>query len=189
MKMLRSRAAASIAALAALSMTASPALARGYGGWDRHHHHRHGDGIDGGDLLAGLLIVGGIAAIASAASKSARDRQGNERDRYPGGPDYGEPEGRDYGDSSGQRDDEEAPDYGSSYPGVAPTNGSFDEAVDRCSEELERSDRRIGSVDSVGRMGEHYNVEGRLEDGRGFACSVDREGRVRSVAVDGSALI
>lgn len=44
---------------------------RGYG------RHRHRDRIDGGDILAGVLILGGIAAIAGASSKS------NERsDRY-----------------------------------------------------------------------------------------------------------
>lgn len=44
---------------------------RGYG------RHRHRDRIDGGDILAGVLILGGIAAIAGAASKS-NDRS----DRY-----------------------------------------------------------------------------------------------------------
>src|SRR3546814_5987608 len=72
MNMFRSRAATSMTALAAFAMSATPVLAHGYGGWGRHYH-RHGDGIDGGDVLAGLLIVGGIAAIASAARKSAKE--------------------------------------------------------------------------------------------------------------------
>jgi hypothetical protein len=52
----------------ALLLTAMPADARSY----RRHH----DGINAGDVIAGALIIGGIAAIASAAS--------NDRDRYRG---------------------------------------------------------------------------------------------------------
>ena len=188
MKMLRSRAAASMVALAAFSMSATPIFAHGYGGWGRHHH-RHGDGIDGGDVLAGLLIIGGIAAIASAASKSAKDDDAKERYRYPGGPDYSRPEDRDYSETPDRDDDKAAPDYGSDHPGGATTTGGFDDAVNNCADELERGERRIGSVDNVGRAGDRYSVEGRLEDGRGFACSVDRDGQVRSVAVDGQAVI
>lgn len=210
MKMLRSRGAAAIAAFAALSMTATPVLARGHGGWDRHYRHHHGNGIDGGDVLAGLLIVGGIAAIASAAGKSARDDRADERGRYPESPDYSKPQDRDYSETPGRNDDEAVPDYGSddrdySEAGrndddgvsdygsddsaAAPARGSFDDAVGRCEDELERGERRIGSVDNVSSAGDRYSVEGRLEDGRGFACSVDRDGQVRSVAVDGRALI
>lgn len=189
MNMFRSRAATSMTALAAFAMSATPVLAHGYGGWGRHYH-RHGDGIDGGDVLAGLLIVGGIAAIASAARKSAKDDDAQERNRYPGGPDYSRPEDRDYGETPDRDvDDKAAPDYGSDYSGASTTNGSFDDAVHNCANELERGERRIGSVDNVGRAGDRYSVEGRLEDGRGFACSVDRDGQVRSVAVDGSGLI
>lgn len=41
----------------------------------RRHRHRRG-GVDAGDVIAGVLILGGIAAIADAASKNSR------RDRY-----------------------------------------------------------------------------------------------------------
>ncbi|GGN50119.1 hypothetical protein GCM10011349_21440 [Novosphingobium indicum] len=183
MKFFRSRTAASLAALAAFSMTATPVFARGYDRWGRHHHHHRNNGIDGGDVLAGLLIVGGIAAIASAASKSNRDKARDEQYRYPGGPAY---------DESDARYDEAPPPpaYGeSSYPGgPQAASGSFDAAVDACADELERGERRIGSVDNVRRYGERYSVEGQLEDGRGYACSVDDSGQIRSVAVDGRAL-
>lgn len=57
---------------------ATPAQAR-----DRHNHDR----IDAGDIIAGAVILGGIAAIASAASKdrngySYRDRDYRYDDRY-----------------------------------------------------------------------------------------------------------
>lgn len=179
MNKFRSRAAVSIAALAAFSMTAAPALARGHGDWSRHRHH-HRDRIDGGDVLAGLLIIGGIAAIASVASKSSTDRNTDDRYRYPGGPEYGESDDRGYDDADrGARPD---------YPG-AGAPGSFDEAVERCADEIENGDRRIATVDNVGRMGDRYSVEGRLEDDRSFACRVDEDGRVRSVSVDGRAML
>ncbi|MBD3730777.1 MAG: hypothetical protein IE933_13840 [Sphingomonadales bacterium] len=63
------------AAAGAMAVTAvSPAMAR-----DRD---RHGDGIDAGDIIAGALIIGGIAAVASAASK---DRGYNGGGYYDGG--------------------------------------------------------------------------------------------------------
>ena len=43
--------------------------------------HRDRDGIDAGDVIAGALIIGGIAAVASAASKN-RDRDYRYRDGY-----------------------------------------------------------------------------------------------------------
>lgn len=174
MTMMRSRAAAAVAVLAAFSMTAGPALARGHGGWHQgrhHHHHRGGGGIDGGDVLAGLLIVGGIAAIATAASRSDRDRPRNAP--YPGGPD----------------DDPRDGGYGRHVEAPPRTGGSFDMAADACADELERGDRRVGSIEEVRRMGGRYSVEGMLDDGRGYACSVDESGQIRSVAVDGRALI
>ena len=69
MKMFTSRPAVAIAAAAMLSVTATPVLARdwgwgGGGGYGRHH--RHHDRVDAGDIFAGVLILGGIAAIASA---------------------------------------------------------------------------------------------------------------------------
>lgn len=41
-------------------------------------HHKHRDKIDGKDVIAGALIIGGIAALASAASKDRHYRG----DRY-----------------------------------------------------------------------------------------------------------
>ncbi|MCJ2180367.1 hypothetical protein [Novosphingobium album (ex Hu et al. 2023)] len=177
MTILRSRTAASLAALAALAMTASPAFARGYGGWHHRHHH---DGIDGGDLLAGLLIGGAVVAIASAASKSSKDAVREEPARYPYDP----------ADEQGYTEVPPMSGYNDQDYAATPRIGSsFDSAVDACSSEIERGDRRIGSVDNVRRMGERFSVEGHLEDGRGYACSVDDNGQIRSVALDGRAMI
>lgn len=67
------------AAVGAMALAgATPVQAR-----DRHAHGR----IDAGDIIAGAVILGGIAAIASAASKdrngySYRDRDYRYDDRY-----------------------------------------------------------------------------------------------------------
>lgn len=192
MQTFRSRAAASLAVLAVFSIAATPVLARGHDDWRRHRHYRGGGGIDGGDVLAGLLVIGGVAAIASAVSKSKADKRDDEPApyRYPGGPAaQGE-------DDAGYGDAPDAPGSGvpgegdvGSYPGGPAAQGSLGSAVDACSAELERGDKRVDSVESVRRMGERYSVEGRLQDGRPFACSVDETGHVRSMAVDGQGMI
>lgn len=51
------------------------------GGWRHRGWRGRNRGIDGGDIVAGALILGGIAAIASAASNSANARRG-PNDRY-----------------------------------------------------------------------------------------------------------
>lgn len=66
-----------IGAVAAGTMaltSASPAFAR---------DHRGNDGIGAGEIIAGALIIGGIAAIASAASNN-RDRYDNRYRGHPG---------------------------------------------------------------------------------------------------------
>ncbi|WP_298284896.1 hypothetical protein [Novosphingobium sp.] len=57
-----------VAAAAVAVSSASPAMARDNRG-----------GIDGGDIIAGALVIGGIAAIAAAAS---RDNDRNDFDRF-----------------------------------------------------------------------------------------------------------
>lgn len=68
-----------VAAGAMAMASASPAFAQ-----DRRDRDR--DGIDAGDIIAGALIIGGIAAVAGSI--------GNDRDRYRdrtyGGPYYGD---------------------------------------------------------------------------------------------------
>ncbi|WP_404482249.1 hypothetical protein [Novosphingobium sp. BL-52-GroH] len=182
MQIFRSRTAATLAALAVVSMTATPVLARGYDGWGRHRHHR-GDGIDGGSLLAGLLVGGAAVAIATSANKKSSDTRDDEPApyRYPGGPEAGD---QGYGEAPA-----DGGDYGSREGAVGASAGSFDGAVDACSAELERGDKRVDSVDNVRRMGDRYSVEGRLQGGSPYACSVDETGHIRSVAVDGHAMI
>lgn len=185
MRLIASRAGSVLAVVAAFAMIASPALARGWG--DRHYRHSRG-GVDGGDLLAGLLVIGGIVAIASAASKSTKDQQ-QEPYRYPGGPDYDSQGSDSQGGDGGYGDDRGAPVAGEPGNPDWRMSGSMDAAVDQCVGEIERGDRRVGSVDMVNRAEEGYRVDGQMADGRAFTCTVDRDGRIRRLALDGQAVI
>lgn len=64
-----------IAAGAVAASSATPALAR---------DHNNRGGIDAGEVIAGALVIGGIAAVAAAASDNDRDnyRYGSDDYRY-----------------------------------------------------------------------------------------------------------
>lgn len=189
MNILGSRSAVMFATAAALSMLATPALADhgwgggyggGYGGsWGHREHHDD----TGAWVVGGIIGIGLIAAIASAASKSNRDRQARNpdgdyrNDGYRGGDYQGGYQGRDYGRSSGGNDG-----YRGSYSGSGRT---IDGAVDACVSEVERGSTRVETVDNAGRDGDGWRVTGRVSGGRNFDCAVDGQGRVGRVTVDG----
>ncbi|MGE3690967.1 MAG: hypothetical protein AB7F98_06265 [Novosphingobium sp.] len=159
---------------AVLSLTASPALADGWGGYG--HHRRHHD--DTGWIVGGILGIGLIAAIAASSSnKAKRERETRDRDyRYPDG---------DYRDGRDDRD--QGARYGGGNDDRQPYSGSsrgIDNAVDACVGEVERGNSaRVESVDSVGREGGSWRIYGQASGGRGFSCSVDTAGRVSDVSV------
>lgn len=125
----------------------------GYGGsWGRHHH---GNGIDTGDVLAGVLILGGIAAIASAASQNNRDQREPRDEPYR------------QNDNSGPRFESQG----------------LDRAADMCLREVER-DNRVARVEGVERTGDGWRVEGTLDGGRNFSCTIDNNGRIGTVDLD-----
>ena len=68
---------AAAAALIAVS-TATPAMARD---WDGHHH----GGISTGEAIAGIAIIGGAAAIATALTSDNHRYGSNYSYRYQGG--------------------------------------------------------------------------------------------------------
>jgi hypothetical protein len=161
-----SRTSRLIASAAALSLVATPVMARGWGGgWGRHH-----DDIDAGDVITGILIIGGIAAIASAASKGNKDRQ-RERDR-----DYPE---REY------HERDQARGYGYDDRPSWQEGRGIDGAVNRCVGEVERGSKRVDQVESVNRDGQGWKVTGRMAGGESFSCSIDGDGRVRSSDIGG----
>ncbi|MBV8686918.1 MAG: hypothetical protein JOZ90_06980 [Alphaproteobacteria bacterium] len=113
------------------SVFAAPAEARGR--WHRHH-----DDVDAGDVVAGAVVIGGIAALASAIGEGNRQKQ--------------------------------------------------DAAVDSCSREAEsRLDGRVTDIAGVTKRKGYYTVEGNVEGGVGFSCTI-RNGSVYSFrsAADGA---
>jgi hypothetical protein len=141
---------------------------RGYRGY-RGHRHRRGR-IDGGDVVAGILILGGIAAIASAASKNKKDRRYDDRDyRNSRDRDYRQ---RDYrGDDRGydnrrSNDRDEQSSRGT---------GNMDLAINACSNaaEIQAGDNaRVSEIRAVARDGSGWRVEGDLTGGNqtNFLC-------------------
>ncbi len=133
-------------------LAAAPANAR-HDGWG------HRDGIDAGDVIAGALIIGGIAAIASAGN--------NRRSGYG------------YGGSYGYRDG-----YRDDYRGDRryDNNGYYEngydsrQAVNQCVRAAQREASRYGwarvtDVGDIYRIRGGYEVRGRLvveTRGRGY---------------------
>ena len=158
--------------------SASPAMAR-----DRDRDR----GIDGGDILAGALIIGGIAAVAAAASDND-DR--NDR-RYR---DYDDRRYRDYDDRYDRRDQRRG------YRG-----GYQEDAVGMCVRAAEQNVRRytyggraeVTQIRDVDRERRGFEVKGRIavqdrgrnyrrgdwDEGR-FTCQV-RRGRVVDIDYSG----
>lgn len=156
-----SKLAAVLSSVAAFSLMASPALAGPGWGWGGHHHR---DRVDAGDVLTGILILGGIAAIASAASKP-KDRRYERRsdDRRYEEPRY----------ENGRYDDR--PEW--------REGTGINAAISRCLGEVSRDGSGEAEVDSVNRDGDGWRVAGR-SDGATFSCQIDGDGRIRNVDVD-----
>lgn len=173
-----SKSAAATAVAAAFSLLATPAAAvdlprvngapvaydgtaenaqnHRYGGWGRYDND-----IDAGDIIAGVVILGTIAAVASAAHNNNRDRY---RTRYP----YPD---NDYRYRS-SRDD-----------GQRFESRGIDRAVDICVGEVERDRGRVGSVDNAARTIEGWEITGQVEGGGTFSCRIGNDGRISDVQV------
>jgi hypothetical protein len=178
------RLAAGAASLAALSLAAAPLAAASNSAplfskerassvtgaqtldW-RGNRHRHRDrgGIDGGEILAGVLILGGIAAIASAASND-KERKREEAERY--------------------RDDYPYPDERPVYQErTSYSGGGIDNAVNLCTDQVERGNDRVAAVDNASRTTDGWRISGQLDAGGTFNCWIDNDGRIRNVDLGG----
>jgi len=127
------------------------------------NHRRNRGGSTVGNVLTGLLVIGGIAAVAKAIDK---DQEKRRRDRTQGR-DYPYDEPYDYRDSERDRRD------GSFGRGESR---EADRAVDACAAEAARTGR-VDEILDVARMGDEWRVRGDFDDGRAFSCSVGRDGR------------
>lgn len=163
------RFAAFLASAAAFSMIATPALAGSNWGWGGY---RHRDRVDAGDVITGILIIGGIAAIASAANNNKKKQRYERRDtdeRY---------DDARYENNRPDRDDRPEWQEGQS--------GGINAAISRCLGEVSRGSSQSAEVDSVNRDGDGWRVTGRSASGE-FSCAIDRDGRIRNVNVGGRA--
>jgi hypothetical protein len=142
----------------------------------RWRRDRHRGGVDGGDVLGGLLIIGVVAAAAAAIDK---DKQERRRDRTEGR-DYPYPQ-RPYDYRDDDRYREQSPDYGRA--GGDPRGA--DRAVDACTAEAARTGR-VDEIFDVEKVGGEWRVRGDFTNGREFTCSVDANGRAY-VGTDWSA--
>jgi hypothetical protein len=160
-----SKLAAATAVAAAFSMLPVPAAAvelpmahaaKAYdadaGNVHRHKRGRwrHRDRVDAGDILTGVLILGGIAAIAGAVENNDRD----EPYLYPPPP---PPQPR-Y---------DASPRYES---------GAMERAVENCVSTVEDHGARVAGVDSAARRGDVWDVAGSQESGAPWSCSIDQDG-------------
>ncbi len=156
-KALAKGAIATVAAGAMAVSSATPAFAE----------HRDRDGISAGDVIAGALVIGGIAAIASAAGKNNRDYDY----RY---------------DRAGYGDYENNGGYGR-YDRDDYRRGNARQAIEQCVRTAERQASRysygradVTDVRNIRETRWGYEVRGRIAvngSGRGWRHGDDDYGR------------
>jgi len=153
----------------AINVRAEPLQGWGWGGgygrgWGGGRHHDRG--VDVGDVIAGVLVIGAIAAIADAAhDDSDNRRRRDERDN------------RDY------RQQETRP---AQMRGNYQSSRGIDSAVSMCVDQIERGADRVESVDNAARTSDGWRVSGALQDGSGWNCWIDNDGRLRAVDLSGA---
>lgn len=143
-------------------LTAMPAAAQYRAGPDRYDRYdRRGDGISAGEVIAGAVVLGGLAAILS----SDNDRRWGDR----------------YYDRGGDR-------YRDGYHGGYDwqRSGNSRTAIERCVRAVERRGGRRDDIDvtritDVDRIRGGYRIEGRVavdyRDGWRDRDRWDRDGR------------
>ncbi|MEE4155437.1 MAG: hypothetical protein V2I27_14865 [Erythrobacter sp.] len=170
------------------------------GGW----RGRGRRGVSAGDVLAGVAIVGGIAAIASAANNNRRrerdvvivDRDRDfDRERYDER-DYERDLRRDREleelrrrTDEQQREIEYLRSRGLDAERLSGTQArrsvlppvtaplTIDGAIDRCTEVV-GIDASVAGIDGVDRTGTGWSVRGRLTDGQSFSCDIGNDGQI-----------
>jgi hypothetical protein len=179
MRKFTSLAAAAAVVITSVGISAVPAEARSrHGGWGYRHHDR----VSTGDVLGGLLIIGTIAAIASAASKDRRERAPD----YRYDPPYRDNQRYDQRDSDYVPPVDDRPETGDVQGygnGDAQTR-----AADACSWAVEAEmgdDARVDRIDGTEANNGGWYVTGTASrlggEVRSFGCSY-RNGRVVDVS-------
>lgn len=155
MKTLSKALVGTVAAGAMAMASATPAFAR-----DRDNDH---DGIGVGEIIAGAVIIGGIAAVAGAI--------GNDRNRGT----YGEPYNGRYDDRYSNRYDDR---YSNRYDNRYARRGDSRQAVQQCINAAERDASRyshgrakVTDIRDIKRSRDGYRVKGRIavnQNNRGY---------------------
>ena len=149
-----------LAALGMIVSGATPAMAQS------RYYDRDRDGIGAGEIIAGAVVLGGLAAILT--SNNDRDRYD---DRYYGDRRYGDR----YDDRYGNRyDDRNGYDW--------RRNGGSRQAVSQCVAAVERGRSRYGRIDvtevrDIERRRDGYRVEGRVVAQDSYNGRWDRDDR------------
>ncbi len=124
----------------------------------RYRRHRYRDrGIDAGDVVAGVLVVGAIAALAGAFDGDNDDRRDRRDERYP-------------------RRDDARYDRSERYE-----SDGIGRAADMCVDQVERGPDRVDDVTDAARRSDGWHVSGTLDNGEGWTCWIDNQGRIRNV--------
>ncbi|WP_226017755.1 hypothetical protein [Novosphingobium sp. FKTRR1] len=180
--------------VAAAAMIGAPIAVQAHpggwgGGWGNGHpyHERHDRGPDAGEVIAGLLVIGGIAAIAtSIANKNKRDEATAASAPPPYPQDQPSWAGSAYSGPSWQ-------DRDARWDAVPPATGNYgwtpgahDRGLDNAVEACAARARDRGGLDQIwdaARQGDGYRVRGNLDTGNPFICNVDQSGRVTDLTV------
>lgn len=165
------RKGAGAAMAASLAMVATPAIAAepplpqpshaaidayDFEAGNADHYRRYrdrDDGIGAGEVIAGILVLGGIAAIASAVGGDGDDRPR----RYPA-----------------ERAEPPFDDEAHDTSGIA-------RAVDMCVDQIERGRERVARVEDAVRDPRGWRVSGELANGDPFTCRIGNDGRISEV--------
>ncbi|WP_202131677.1 hypothetical protein [Aurantiacibacter rhizosphaerae] len=125
---------------------------------DRYRGYRHRNrGVDAGDVVAGVVVLGALAAIIGSSNKDRdRDYRYDRRDRVR----YDDRRDRNHGN------------YESS---------GVESAVDMCVDQVEYADKRVENVDEAQRSASGWNVSGTLSTGQSWRCFIDNGGEIRSI--------
>ena len=158
---------------------------------------RHRRGIRAGEVLAGVAILGGIAAIASAASNNNRRNRNRdvlvvERDRNVNA----EIEDLRRRTEEQQREIEYLRSLGRSAQNFSSQSGrlnaapqsvaplSLEAAIDGCTAAAGQGQGRGqfgGAISSVNRTATGWNVSGELGSGSPFTCQIGNDGQIEAL--------
>lgn len=131
------KAAISAALIASMAISAAPAAAQS------RDYNRDRDGISAGEVIAGVVVLGGLAAILSSGNdRDSRDDRNYRDNRYNNDARYG---------------------YGYDYR----RHGDSRAAVNQCARAVERDARRYGrtqvtQITSIDRKRDGYRLRGEV---------------------------